>query len=237
MDIDKILYYTVNAKYHLWYLPSLIGVYFLYPILWAITRYKNGRYFKYACIMFVMFGIFRSTFLEVVDSTFIQKFSYALADLSGYFLLGYGFEHYQDKFKKIKTWQLLLIFILNVIIAAICNWNYGMSVGTQTTLFYSRTSIFVFLEACCLFILFLRIPQIKIFENNKDLITKISKNTLLVYVLHVFVFQHLNSWFHINTLTLSPLIMVPLLAIGIFVICQLVALVLGRIPVLKKWIM
>lgn len=50
---------TKKSEFHLWYLPALIGVYFLMPILWTIAKYEDGKYLQYACIMFLMFWYFQ----------------------------------------------------------------------------------------------------------------------------------------------------------------------------------
>ncbi len=240
-DLEQILYYIVNAKYHLWYLPVLIGVYFILPILWIITRYEDGKYLKYTCLMFFVFGIMKVTLLdfEVLDyplNQYFTKFSYALSGYSGYCLFAYLLDKYKLLFRKISTKLLGIMFLVIVLFVSQVNILYAQSLGEPTSLFYEYNTLFVFLEANILFLIYLRLPRISMLEKYTELILKVSKNTLFVYLFHVFVIEKFSSCFHITSLSFYPMLSVPILTIVIFIFCQMIAEILNKVPFIKTWL-
>ena len=241
IDLDKIIYFMVNAKYHLWYLPVLIGMYFILPLFWIIAKFENGKYLKYICTMFFLFAIIKPTlgqitFLDYPVNEFLDNFNFALVGYTGYYLYGYVLERYKNHFNKIHTWSLVVLFAFIVFVAAEFNLFYARFIRETTSLFYNN-SIFVFLEALILFMIYLRLPHISVLEKHSAFILKISKNTLFVYLLHVFVMEKLNMYFGINVLIGSPIISIPLLSLLIFIICQIIAEILNKIPFVNKWLM
>ena len=160
---EELIRHTIQAKYHLWYIPALIGVYLLLPILWSLVKYENGKYLTYACVMFVVFGIFKNTILSIpIEATLevlIKKFSYVLGEYSGYFLLGYMLDKNQEKLNKIKTSVLLLILVIVIAMSASITSIYSIWVGNPTDLLYDYRMIPACLEAIIIFMIFLRIRR------------------------------------------------------------------------------
>ncbi len=232
---------VLSAKYHLWYLPTLIGIYTLLPVLWCVAKYENGKYLKYVCGLFLLFVIVKNTGLAFVEDkkihNFLGQFVWELSKYSGYFLLGYTLDKYKDKFAKVKWWMLLLGFVFVVGVTGIIGEGYAVSLGRPYGILYGYFLLPTYLEAVILFLLFMRIPQRNLSEKMQRVITKISKYTLVVYLLHVFVLEHLEINYNITTVLFHPLLSVPVFAIGIFVICLAVATIMDYIPIVRKWLM
>ena len=56
----SLIYYLTGIKpIHLGYIPSLIGVYILIPVLYSIVNYESGKYIKYYLIVFLWFEIIK----------------------------------------------------------------------------------------------------------------------------------------------------------------------------------
>jgi len=111
---------AVNGKYHLWFIPALSMVYLLSPVLYGFSRYKEGRYISYACLLFFTFAVLIPTIkLCIGDSeyilTLLKKFNYELVGYSGYFLFGYYLS--KKNFSKIRT-PLLVAALIAVIAVA-----------------------------------------------------------------------------------------------------------------------
>ena len=60
-DAGQIFTAVVNGKYHLWFLPKMIEVYLMVPLLYAGTRMKEGKGLYYLLVLFGLFGILKST--------------------------------------------------------------------------------------------------------------------------------------------------------------------------------
>ena len=84
---------TVKSHYHLWFLPSLIGLYMLQPFIRAIISYKEEKYLPYFLALFFIFGVIRPTLLHFIQNplgvTLIQKIPMDLMGYSAYMILGY----------------------------------------------------------------------------------------------------------------------------------------------------
>lgn len=243
--ITVLMENMVDAKYHLWYIPRLIGVYFLIPVLWTICQYENGKYLKYALGMFFIFCICRNT----LDYTPIENFSfyricdrfiYDLSGYSGYFLLGYYLFNNKEKYITISSLALGTIFLLVVSLSSIITILYSQYIGAATTIMMTNLSISPFIESVILFLLFMRIQYrpSKIFQQY---IIRISKYTLQVYFIHVFVLDRLNLYLNLTSLSLHPLLSVPLLAIVVLLICLVFSIlldcVLNNFPCIKRFVM
>ena len=73
LEFLKTIYnYILTPKYHLWYMPALMSVYFLMPILYVVAHYEDGKYLNYACAMFLLFGVIKNTILLIpMQSIFV----------------------------------------------------------------------------------------------------------------------------------------------------------------------
>lgn len=168
---------------------------------------------------------------------FLGKYTYALSGSSGYFLCAYYIDQNKDKLNKIKSKYLILLFLFIVFFASQINGYYAKIVGNPTALFYDSNTLFVFIEAIILFILFLRIPSFHLKKRYFNFIIILSRYTLFIYLSHVFVLEHLKMYFHISTFSFFAGFSVPLLTILVFVICASTAFVIDHIPFIRKWIM
>ncbi|HJD46762.1 MAG TPA: acyltransferase family protein [Candidatus Mediterraneibacter norfolkensis] len=241
-NLFSLFQQIVYPKYHLWYLPSLIGIYFLIPLFWALAQFKEKKYLEYGCIMFVLFGILRSTFSAIFEShetinAILNLIPYELCGLSGYFILGYTLVKYKGLFTKIKLRYLLPVLLAAIIITAKVEEYKAVNFGDLRGVYYANSALPTFLEAIIIFGIFLKIPS-KI-ENRRisDIVTKISRKTLFIYLVHVFILEHLESWFGISAAMFNAWISVPVISIIVFIISIFLAGVVEKIPVAGKWMM
>ena len=228
----------VEGKYHLWFLPVMIGIYLLMPVMFAIKEYKNGKYVFYTLILFFVFAILLPTIRQIPVETnylveILGKVRYELSGFSGYFLLGY----YLSKRDYSKTRKSVLLILLVLIIggATAIGRAHAIGQGEPSDILYGYMMLPVFLEAILIFVVFLKIKP-NISGRASKIITTISKCTLGIYLIHPFLIEQLNAKFGINTLSFNTWISVPAISILVFVVGTLVILVLSKIKIVNKWL-
>lgn len=241
-EIGALITKVIDAKYHLWYLPALISIYFLVPVFHSLVKYKEGMYVPYACVMFIIFGIGQKLAYMLFPGSesiriIFSDFNYALHGLSGYFLMGYALDKYRSRFAKIKMPYLLGGLLLIIVAAAKIGELDAVAAGEPKSLLYGHFTLPVFLETVIIFMIFLRLPEKLHNTKAAAIVGKLSKYTLFVYLVHVFALEHLKSWFGVTTMSFYPWISVPALALFVFVICMLAAWIMDKVPVVNKWLM
>ncbi|MBQ4514707.1 MAG: acyltransferase family protein [Anaerolineaceae bacterium] len=229
-----------NPQYHLWFLRTLICLYAIAPLLQVLVRSMDGKLFRYFFAIFFVFGLLRKTVLEMpftpawLHNQIVLFEDMELVEFSAYFMLGYFLSQPDaaQRFPKRTLWvvyvvTLLLAAGLNQLIAVIDNW--------PTQAFYGNFSIPVAVEASCLFLLFRKyFSEVFFSPRTAQLIVRISKSTLFVYLVHVFVIQRLQMYLHFYTTDYNVLFSVPLMVILVFVLSVLVGIILERIPILNR---
>lgn len=228
----------LRPKYHLWFLPRLIGTYFLLPLFWPFVHYKDGKYVKYACLMALLLYFVPYTLAVIPQAEgvapFLKQFEFPLNSFACYALLGYWLS--TANLRSISNWLLLLAWTLSVAAAAAWNGWYALGTGNQDAPVYQVTTLPSCLEAMLMFLLFRNLSNAKIWKRCAGTLYILSRCTLGVYMLHVFVLEHLDRWFGVSSLSFQPLISIPLLSLAIFLLCLGVSALLRRIPLLGKWI-
>lgn len=239
---DALILMLQGSKVHLWYLPSLIGVYFMIPVLWTAVHYKEGKFLKYICLMFFIFSIAKNTLLAFYPNSttlnaLASDFSFTLANYCGYFVFGYSLSVYIQKLKALKNWHLVLLYLSTVLVSAVLARNVSISAGEPIDFLYGYTCLPAFVEGTAIFVLFLRLSWVRPHGATATLLTKLSKYTLFIYLFHIFILEHFEAWFGISTLSFNAWISVPVIALVIFLMCVIAAAVLDKIPFLRKWMM
>lgn len=236
-NLKTLLNAILDFKYHLWYLPSMIAVYWMVPIFRAIR--KEQKVLKYIVLMFFIFAIVRTTMVIIPQlmplAKLMTRFDFAFATCSGYFITGYVIYTNQDKIR-LSNFALIAVLVGANLVAAVCNYFSCVLQNSHGDRVYDIFTFFSFVEACAMFLLFLRIPSEKLDSgiNKGGWIQRIAKYTLVIYLLHPFVIEHLEDSFGITATFINPILGAPLLALMVFIICTAVAFVLDKIPGVRK---
>lgn len=105
-DAGQIFTAVVNGKYHLWFLPKMIEVYLMVPLLYAGTRMKEGKGLYYLLVLFGLFGILKSTLtvfvypnpsIQVLLKTKLPQFSFLFRVFSAGIFSGASLEEKNSK--------------------------------------------------------------------------------------------------------------------------------------------
>lgn len=236
-DLKALLKEMLSFKYHLWYLPSLVVVYWMVPVLRGIRN--DQQVLKYCVLMFFIFAIIRTT-LSIIPQlaplcTLISRFGFSFASGVGYFILGYVLYTNQDKIR-LSNLALLAILVDTTLLAAVVNYFICAWQKSALDTVYDVFTLPSFIESCAGFLLFLRIPSEKIDEkiNRKGWIQRLAKYALVIYLVHPFVIEQLENRFGITATFIHPLLGAPILALVVFAICLLIAFVIDLIPGVRK---
>ena len=237
--VKELIKAAIDSHYHLWFLPAMIGLYCLLPVLHPMA--KNRRLLLYASVLFLAVGVIVPT-LKLIPyqspyiPTILGKFNYELAGYSGYALLGYYLS--ETELSKIRIRYPVILFIGTVAAAAKIGEVYSVNRGEATQLLYGYMSLPVFIEALLLFIIFLRLRDRTeaVSPKTENAVKCISGSTMTVFLLHPFILGHLRQYTGLSTLSFNPWLSVPLISLGIFICCMLAGLLLERIPFVNKWL-
>ncbi len=228
MSMYEMVKDTWKGHFHFWFFEYLIGVYLLIPVLKGLVEYKNGKFIKYYLIVFILFGIIRTTLNAIPyynDEIRIitDKFHVELCDFCGYFVAGY----YVSKTRlKINNYLLILVFVSSIgLYYTIINVLNVKLIGVLAF------TIFVFVEASTLFLLS---KNLITNVRNPHLVTTISKATLGVYLIHPLFFEYIipvSVFDYISVYYAFPLYFVVIVSMSFGS-----SLILNKIPYVNKWL-
>lgn len=229
----------LTGRYHLWFLPMLIGIYMLLPVLKSWVEHAEKRNVQYFLGLFVIFQIGSET-LRALTVTDELHYVLDMVDIelvcsyTAYFVLGYYLAHFAIGAK------LRRAIYLCVIPAVLCNillGNYlAHGAGEPVGAIYDSFGVFTFIIVVALFLFFQEKVSRKSFgEKSSRLIREVSDNTLGIYVMHIGLMECLETM-GIHSMLLPNVIGIPLHALFCFLICAVLAAVLRRIPVVGRYL-
>lgn len=234
-----------KGHYHMWFLPMIIGIYLLVPVLHKIAEdEKMLKYFLFLSFLFAFLlpqliqmttdfgnGIFLD-FMNIVNYNLNFMSVKMVLGYTGYFLTGYYLNKYVlSRPIRIIIYCLGLIGAFTTIIL-----DSFLAIKTQGPVgtYCGNHSVNILFECLAVFVWF------KYHITGKSVlrkpILKISKFCFGAYLLHPLLIEQLNIHFGINTFSLPAIISVPILTLGIFLMSFLISGILNAIPVIKKYI-
>ena len=230
---------VVYGRYHLWFIPMMIGIYMLLPVIKTFTDYASKKYMEYFLMLFLVIEVGVNTIVIVNPPQLVQTVL-QLIDVEmvcsyvAYFVLGYYLYRYPVSEKKEKIIYLsgILGAVLAVVVSAWASWrNNGPSAAA-----FDSYSVFTFAVSVALFVFFQKkVSGIKWGTAGSKVIRELSANTFGIYLLHLWVMEYLQVK-GIDSMSIDSVIGIPLLAVGCFIICNVVIAVLRRIPLIGKYI-
>lgn len=221
----------LNSHFHLWFLPMLMGVYLLIPILRKITQ--DEKMMHYALVIWVVY-IFIS-FLQYavgfqVMGHFLSLFKMnIILGYSGYFVFGYYLSK-QFFSKRQRVW-IYIIGVAGALITIIGTLYFSISRGEGIELFFNNLSVQVAAMAMALFVLFKEKTQ-KCRKAVLRFVDFARKDLFGIYLTHAL-------WIIVvNTESIrhccSVLISMPLITIIIFILSLFTTKLMRKIPYLRK---
>lgn len=233
----------------LWFLGALVCIYVIFPVLKVV--YDNNRrvfyYFITMCTIFtfgnVLLNEIGTVFLTLVlnKTTTLQGFNFFNMFNPFWGIYGYAFVYFcaggcfgniKDKIQHIESWKRNVITIFVMLICCLGLWGMGICYSRVSSQMWDVVwsgydTLFTFGNVICIFVLCLNLKK-----DNK-IIHIISCNTLGIYFIHELII-------HLTRKRIEQydiLCNVPfniLYAIIILVISLLIALMMKKIPLIRR---
>lgn len=229
----------IYGRYHLWFLPMIIGIYMLLPILKGWLRNAEKKNVQYFLLLFLVFQIGGETLRAL---TVTDELHYLLDEFRpemvcgyiGYFVWGYYLVHVGVGRKVCRFFYIAAVpaLICNVVLGDLLALRRGQAVGSL----YDSFGVFTFLVVTAVF---LGMKEFKKSEEwgtgSRKVIGELAADTLGVYLIHIGLLEGLQL-LGLHSMTLPIVIGIPVMALVSFCLGILVSAFLRRIPVVGKYI-
>lgn len=227
-----------KLHYHLWFLPMIIGLYLITPVLRAFVRGANRSDFHWFFLLVFLFTMLLPTLLALRPS---QSISTWLNRLDIRIVLGYVGYYVAGYY--LKTYTLgriaeIVIYLLGLLGGAATVWGtswLSRRAGEPVYTLYSYFSPTVAATAVAVFVLFRYVLGISEERSRRQRVAGLSSITFGIYLCHdlfIMLLRHLG----ISTLSFSPFLSVPLLSLGVFLCAALVAWPLSKLPLVGRYL-
>ena len=210
-----------NYPYHLWFLPMLIGVYMMVPILRIIAA--NEKVTNYFLVVWLLFAVLNYIPGVVAETMALFKVR-MVTGFVGYALFGYKLSALPKKVGKVKVMCLLLLTLVMMLVISVCM--------SDIEHFFDPLAPNVILFSASVFLLgkYLdgRIGGSKMLQRT---INWVREDLFGIYLIHLF-YAHLVFRPHfINQIPLW--IFIPLFTVVVFVMSLFTIKLLRKIPLVR----
>lgn len=234
-----------TGPYYLWFLYMLIGLYMVTPFLKRIV--ENKKTMRYFLLLAFLFTFLIPELIQIValkselaaglinDKLDMMRLFMVLG-YTGYFVLGYYLSKTTVKGKaEVAIYILGILGAIFTIVSTALLSNYK---GVADALFYNNLTVNVLSMSVAVFVLFKNhIHKACSRECGNRFWQLISRCSLGVYLVHLIVLESLDLCFGLNSLSLNPIVSVPLVAGAVLVISYTISIAVYKIPKIGKWIM
>lgn len=231
-----------NGIYHLWFLPKIILMYFLTPII--KESLKNKKLCEYCLVLYTIFVIGIPTLFQFsfpgrdwIIFNFDTESYFAFTTTIGYmayYILGHYCHSFIGPLDKMQKILCYVGFVLSIGAAIVLGSLRTAASGVSDVTFINPLYIFEFIGGFCLFLLFKEWCRKGEDKETPKWIPEVGKLTFGIYLFHPTILM-LAPVLGISMITPTPLLMVPLCAITLFVLSGIVSFVLNKIPIFNKW--
>lgn len=245
LTLVDLLVYLLSGKYHMWFLPMIVGLYLITPLLRKITVDRDAlKYFLALAFLFtILFPFILLIMQEVgIDGTAYDAasglysnvcFSLA-AGYSFYFVLGY----YMNKlsFNRCAECIIYILGILAFLSTFVLSQMASSRADTPLQTYYGYTALNVFFETLSVFTFAkCRLSKWIQSERMNAVIRKLSKYSFGVYLIHPFFIDQLAEH-GLYTLRFNTALSVPVITALVFVLSLIFSAILNHIPIVKKYL-
>lgn len=234
-----ILREMLFGRYHLWFLPMIIGIYMLLPILRVWVHNAEKKNLQYFLVLFFILKILVQTMREIWPSgTLAYVLGLTEIELAcgyvGYFILGYYIAHIgvARKYHKMIYISVIPSAVLNIVLGNMLSVRAGVPLGG----IYDSFGLFTFCIVFAQFLFFTEVmSRLQYSGRTAYIIEGFSIGTMGVYMMHIGVMEILEKCgFH--SMTIPNIAGIPLHAAVCFIICMCISLLLHRLPFVGKYI-
>lgn len=244
LAIRDIIGHFIVGEFHMWFIPMIIGLYIIIPLLRLIVEDKQLLVY-YLVLSFIFVFVIPeiiklikdftpqacSSLMAYVDITVGRLNVRFLSVYVFYFLLGY----YLCVVELCKRSRIVIygLGIIGFISTFTLNWLYAWKTAYTYERYFDSHTVNVALEAISIFIAlkYLRFDKVRL---NK-VICVMSKCSLGAYWTHVF-FRDALFMSGYDALTFNPWLTVPIISFVVLFISFFASYILNHIPYVNKWL-
>lgn len=240
----KMMVYVSEPYFHLWYLPMLIGLLVITPLIWEIVNSPRGKQWsQYMILLFLIFQIFTYTagrfdlpWKERVQDLMNTVHPELVTGYVGYFVLG----HYLYEYGLPKKIERMVCILGPVMILAgiwLCRQE-SLASGKATQAFYENYTIFACIWSTAVFLFFKEyVSKIQWSERMEKMICSLGGCTFGIYLIHAFVRDVLYRNGIDSMMMRDTILAIPFVMGLIFLISWGIVFIAEKVPFIKKWIM
>lgn len=230
---------VIFGRYHLWFIPMMLGIYILLPVLKIITDHAQQKLLQYMLLIFLVLQVGANTIIVLNPPQVVQIVLYfvdveMLCSYVAYFILGYYLYRYPMSIK-CEKWIYGLGVFGAVSAVVVSTWASLRNNGPSAAA-YDSFSIFTVLVSVAVFVFFQK--KVAVLEWGKiggRFIGELSANTFGVYLLHLWVLEYLQIK-GFDSMSVDSVIGIPLLTFVCYIICNIAVTVLRRIPIVGRYL-
>ena len=229
----------IDGRQHLWFIPMLLGLYMIQPILLRWLKSASVKEVRYFLLMFLCLGVVWESLRSYEISGVIEhldKFREVelFCSYAGYFVAGYYIAHIGLSQKtRIVLYALGFISFLTLPVVSVYVSRYRQ---IPATAFSDSFSVFVCMFSAALFIAVSEYSRKKKISGiSAGIISELGLDTLGVYLCHIALMERipiLRDWCDMLPSVIGMLIY----SIILFGIGSIISAVLRRIPVIGRYI-
>lgn len=236
---------VLGANAHFWYIPTLIGIYILIPLLKLMVQ--NKKITKYYLIIWILFTVIKKTIIilfpillykheflkNAINIALINIFNLELYSYCGYFVIGHYLYDYFNK--KINIIILIITTITSQFFCSVINYyaTYYIYNGTAWLEMQDYLSLTTLIESLCILLIFKNyVSQIKISDKIKKIIKNISSCTFGIYLIHPLLTEKLFD----KMASGNIIITIPILSLFVFIVCFFITVIIKKLPLVKLYI-
>ncbi|MGI6752674.1 MAG: acyltransferase [Anaerovoracaceae bacterium] len=223
-----------NQEFHLYFLQILVVVYVFLPVTRIITKHATKKELKYALAVWFLLGIVYPTIKPFWPFTSLTGIPVQWMINMTYAAIGYGLLGYYLSKNYISLKRSILFLMIGFL--GVYGGTIFMSVRTETLYqnFLEGMSVGVALLATGLFCLCYNLKS-KIGEKATIVITKLSKASFCIYLVHVF-WIYFFGFLGISVNGFINLLLIPLISFLNLALSYCTFLLLNKIPLIRNWL-
>ncbi len=231
---DYLMQYILLQKtfFHLWFLYSLLGIYFIVPLLRLMVRPGAVKTILwYLIVLWIIFQPVRTLMDQFLHWSININAPMATGFLP-YFVLGHLLGEIELTRRRVAVAGI--VFAAGCLITIFGTYLLTRSAGQFNGYFYDYTTIGVIPATAAGFLLLRRLSDVGFLATPRfhSFMRLVAGSTFGLYLVHVFVLWGLD-WLHINTFLGFALWSVPFIATLVFAISFVIAHLLQKIPVVR----
>ncbi len=239
ISFNSFLSACIWGHYHLWYLPMIIGLYLLTPILRLFVKKANSKYVLYFITLGLIFQFLSFDLDYLVEkvtgksvvSAYLNKFKLsALQGYITYYLIGWYIANVPLKktFRKVLYALGIACALFIVLGMQFASTNEEKGYG----FFYTETSLHVLIYSAAVFVFVYYLFEQKEPPRCAPFIRRMADLTFGVYLLHALILEIPDMFLQTNNVYLQ----IPLNWIFTTIITFALIWVATKIPIVKKLI-